>query len=40
MKLIMVLFGIMLFLQGCSYAISPDVANQADKTIPFRKTAG
>jgi starvation-inducible outer membrane lipoprotein len=37
MKLIAVLFSITLFLQGCTYAISPDMANRADKTIPFEK---
>ena len=37
MKTICVLFGIMLFLQGCTYAISSSVAAKADKTIPFEK---
>ena len=29
------LMCVALFFQGCSYAISPDLARQADKTIPF-----
>lgn len=37
MKMIVVLFGITLFLQGCTYAISPGMADKADKTIPFEK---
>jgi starvation-inducible outer membrane lipoprotein len=37
MKSASVLFGIMLFLQGCTYAISPGMADKADKTIPFDK---
>jgi outer membrane lipoprotein len=32
-----VLFSVMVFLQGCTYAISPNVANKADRTIPFEK---
>jgi len=35
MKKIALLFSITLFLQGCTYAISPDMADRADKTIPF-----
>ena len=37
MKKIAVLFSITLFLHGCTYAISPDMAAQADRTIPFEK---
>jgi outer membrane lipoprotein len=37
MKMIAVLFSSMLFFQGCTYAISPGVANQADKTVLFEK---
>ncbi len=37
MKKIAVLFSLALFLQGCTYAISPDMAGRADKTIPFEK---
>jgi len=35
MKKIVLLMTIALFFQGCSYAISPDLAKRADKTIPF-----
>ena len=35
MKKIAFLMGIALFFQGCSYAISPELAKRADKTIPF-----
>ena len=35
MKTVCVLFGVMLFLQGCTYAISPSVAGKADRTISF-----
>jgi outer membrane lipoprotein len=37
MKMIGVLFSITLCLQGCTYAISPGIADRADKTIPFEK---
>jgi outer membrane lipoprotein len=37
MKKIAVLFSIMLFFQGCTYAISPDMADKADKTVLFEK---
>jgi outer membrane lipoprotein len=37
MKLTTVLFCITLFSQGCTYAISPDMAGRADKTITFDK---
>jgi outer membrane lipoprotein len=37
MKTIAVLAGIGLFLQGCSYAISPAVADKTDKTISFER---
>jgi outer membrane lipoprotein len=37
MKTIAVLFSSMLFLQGCTYAISPGVAHQADKSVLFEK---
>jgi outer membrane lipoprotein len=37
MKMIAVLFGAMLFVQGCMYAISPGVAGKADKTVLFEK---
>jgi outer membrane lipoprotein len=37
MKLVIVLFGIALFLQGCTYAISPALAHRADTTISFKK---
>lgn len=37
MKTILVLFCSLLFLQGCTYAISPGLADRADKTIPFEK---
>lgn len=35
MKKIVLLMSTALFFQGCSYAISPDLAKRADKTIPF-----
>ena len=35
MKKTVFLMSIALFFQGCSYAISPDLSNRADKTIPF-----
>jgi outer membrane lipoprotein len=31
------LLGTLLLMQGCSYAISPQTAAQADRTIPFAK---
>lgn len=37
MKTLVVLFTALLYLQGCSYAISPDTADRADKTISFEK---
>jgi len=37
MKMIAVLFSTVLFLQGCTYAISPDMADKADKTVLFEK---
>ncbi len=35
MKKIVLLMSIVLSFQGCSYAISPELAKRADKTIPF-----
>jgi outer membrane lipoprotein len=35
MKKFAFLVSIALFLQGCSYAISPELADRADKTVPF-----
>jgi outer membrane lipoprotein len=35
MKMIIVLFGIMLVFQGCSYAISPGFADKADRSVRF-----
>jgi outer membrane lipoprotein len=37
MKIFTVLFGIMLFLHGCTYAVSPGMVEKADKTISFEK---
>lgn len=37
MKMIAVLFSFVLFFQGCSYAISPDIAGKADKSVRFEK---
>jgi len=37
MKTHVILFTFALFLQGCSYAISPGMADKADKTISFDK---
>lgn len=37
MQMIAVLFSITLCLQGCTYAISPGIADSADRTIPFEK---
>jgi outer membrane lipoprotein len=37
MKMIVCMIGIALVLQGCSYAISSDLAKRADKTIFFDK---
>jgi starvation-inducible outer membrane lipoprotein len=37
MNMIAVLFSIMLFFQGCTYAISPGMANKADRTVLFEK---
>jgi outer membrane lipoprotein len=35
MNVITVLLGIVVFFQGCTYAISPAVADKADRTITF-----
>ena len=35
MKLIAILFIITFFLQGCTYAISPETADKADKSIAY-----
>ena len=35
MKKILILISAALFLQGCTYAISRDLAKQADKSISF-----
>lgn len=35
MNMLMVFFGIIFCLQGCSYAISPAMADKADKNITF-----
>jgi outer membrane lipoprotein len=37
MKKIMMLFFAALFVQGCSYAISPEMTGKADKTASFEK---
>jgi outer membrane lipoprotein len=37
MTMIAVLFSFMLFFQGCTYAISPGLADTADKTVRFEK---
>ena len=37
MQIRSILLGALLLLQGCSYAISPQTASQADRTIPFAK---
>jgi outer membrane lipoprotein len=37
MKTIGVLFGITLFFQGCTYAVSPAMVEKADKKITFEK---
>jgi outer membrane lipoprotein len=39
MKKIAFLMSAALFFQGCSYAISPELAKRADKTIPFESLA-
>ena len=39
MKKIAFLMSVALFFQGCSYAISPELAKRADKTIPFETLA-
>jgi outer membrane lipoprotein len=31
------MFGLLLFLQGCSYAISPELVARTDKTLSFEK---
>jgi starvation-inducible outer membrane lipoprotein len=36
-KMTTVLFSLMLFFQGCMYAISPGMTDKADKTIRFEK---
>jgi hypothetical protein len=35
MKKIALLMSVALFFQGCSYAISPELAKRADKAIPY-----
>ncbi len=35
MKRLLFLISALLFLHGCTYAISPQLSRQADKTIPF-----
>jgi len=37
MRPIAALFTALLLIQGCSYAISPTVADKADRSIPFEK---
>jgi len=37
MKTLVILFSVALFLQGCSYAISPGIADKADKALSFEK---
>jgi outer membrane lipoprotein len=37
MKRTAVLFGIILLLQGCTYAISPAMVDKAEKNLPFEK---
>jgi starvation-inducible outer membrane lipoprotein len=37
MTMIAVMFSIMLFFQGCTYAISPGMVDKADKTVLFEK---
>jgi len=37
MKMLVILFAAALLLQGCSYAISPNMADKADKTLSFEK---
>jgi outer membrane lipoprotein len=37
MKMIAVLFSTVLFFQGCTYAISPGIADKSDKTVRFEK---
>jgi starvation-inducible outer membrane lipoprotein len=39
MKREMLLVVVVLLAQGCTYAISPDLAAQADKTLPFSRLA-
>jgi outer membrane lipoprotein len=39
MKKIAFLMSVAMFFQGCSYAISPELAKRADKTIPFETLA-
>jgi len=35
MKRISLVFGVVVLLNGCSYSISPEMVEKADKTIPF-----
>lgn len=37
MKTISLLFGVLLFLHGCTYAISPPLVEKATQNIPFEK---
>ncbi len=37
MKKIAILFGVSLFLQSCTYAISPEMTDQADRTLTFQQ---
>jgi outer membrane lipoprotein len=37
MRIRTLLLGALLLMQGCSYAISPQTASHADRTIPFAK---
>jgi len=37
MKKLAVVFGISLLIQGCTYAISPEMVDQADRTLTFRQ---
>jgi outer membrane lipoprotein len=37
MKTLVILFTALMLLQGCTYAISPNMADRADKTITFEK---
>jgi outer membrane lipoprotein len=37
MKKLTMVFGISLLIQGCTYAISPEMADQADRTLTFQQ---